>query len=98
MGRRNYLSIGYHEAAQNAAIIYSLLGSCVQQGVSPQDWLTDVLKRLPTQAKHQIHELLPHRWKITRPNEPPWDDGTLCPLQRQTGQNSVCIFRSKSAG
>ena len=71
VGRRNYLAIGSHKAAQDAAIMYSLLGSCVQQGVNPQQWLTDVLKRLPTQAEHRIHELLPHHWKTLRPNEPP---------------------------
>ena len=71
VGRRNYLAIGSHKAAQNAAMIYSLLGSCVQQGVNPQQWLADVLKRLPTQAEHRIHELLPHHWKTIRPNEPP---------------------------
>ena len=71
VGRRGYLAMGSHEAAQDAAMIYSLLGSCVQQGVNPQHWLTDVLKRLPTHPKHQIHDLLPHHWKASRPNEPP---------------------------
>ena len=68
---KHYLAMGFHEAAQDAAMIYSLLGSCVQQGVNPQHWLTDVLKRLPTHPKHQIHDLLPHHWKASRPNEPP---------------------------
>ena len=71
VGRRNHLSIGSHEAVRNAAMIHSLLGSCIQQGVNPQDWLTDVLKRLPMQAEHQIHDLPLHRWKTICPNAPP---------------------------
>lgn len=30
---------GNHEAAENTAIIYSLLGSCKERGVTPREWL-----------------------------------------------------------
>jgi hypothetical protein len=35
IGRKNYFFAGSHEAAQWAAIIYSLLGTCKLKGVEP---------------------------------------------------------------
>ena len=35
IGRKNYLFAGSHQAAQRAAMIYSLLGSCKLKGVEP---------------------------------------------------------------
>lgn len=63
LGRKNYLFAGSHQAAQRAAMIYSLLGTCKVSGVNPLDWLGDVLERLPTHSINKIEELLPHRWK-----------------------------------
>jgi len=63
LGRKNYLFAGSHEAAQRAAIIYSLLGSCKKNEVNPADWLTDVLNRLPNHKANRLEELLPHNWK-----------------------------------
>jgi transposase len=47
LGRKNYMFCGNHDAAENAAIIYSLLGSCAATDVNPREWLTDVLTRIP---------------------------------------------------
>ena len=66
LGRRNYLFAGSHEAAQRSAIIYSLLGTCKLHRVNVQEWLTDVLTRIPTPPASRVHELLPHRWKGLR--------------------------------
>ncbi len=63
LGRKNYLFAGSHTAAQRAAVIYSLLGTCKQHDVNPQDWLSDVLARIPTHRAKRVHELLPHRWQ-----------------------------------
>lgn len=62
LGRRNYLFAGSHDAAQRAAVIYSLLTTCKKHDVNPQEWLSDVLKRIPTHPHKQIDELLPHLW------------------------------------
>lgn len=35
--------------------------------LEPQAYLTDVLKRLPTQLNRHIHELLPTQWKVRIP-------------------------------
>ena len=71
LGRKNYLFAGSHAAAANAAVIYSLLGTCLLQGVNPEEWLTDVLHRIPTCKPEDIPELLPSRWRQTRINAPP---------------------------
>ena len=57
LGRKNYLFAGFHAAEATAAVIYSLLGSCPQQGVNPEEWLTDVLHRKPTCKPEDIPDL-----------------------------------------
>jgi transposase len=66
IGRKNFLFCGSHDAAQRAAVIYSLLATCKKQGVNPQEWLTDVLTRIPTHPAKRVHELLPHRWEKSK--------------------------------
>ncbi len=69
LGRKNYMFCGNHDAAENAAIMYSLLGSCAAQNVNPREWLTDVLNRIPyynSDYSRDLAELLPHNWKAAR--------------------------------
>ena len=63
VGRKNYLFCGSHESAQRAAIIYSLLGTCKLHNINPQDWLNDVLTKLPAYKANNIDDLLPQNWK-----------------------------------
>jgi transposase len=63
LGRKNYLFAGSHDAAQNAAIIYSLLATCKLHDVNPYDWLKHVLTVMPTFPASRIKELLPQNWK-----------------------------------
>ena len=65
LGRKNYLFAGSHDAAQNAAIIYSLIATCKLHGVNAYDWLKYVLTAMPTFPSSRINELLPHNWKST---------------------------------
>jgi transposase len=67
VGRKNYLFAGSHEAAQRAAMIYSLFGSCKKNGVDPMAWLEDVLNRIQDHPVNRINELLPHNWKPQKP-------------------------------
>lgn len=62
VGRKNYLFCGSHESAQRAAIIYSLLGTCKLHNINPQDWLNDVLIKLPSRKANNIDDLLPQNW------------------------------------
>ena len=66
IGRKNYLFAGSHDAAQRSAIIYSLFATCICHDVNPQQWLADVLARIPTHPQKRIHELLPYHWKKSK--------------------------------
>jgi len=62
LGRNNYLFAGSHDAAQNAAIIYSLIATCKLHDVNPYEWLKHVLTVMPTHPVSRIRELLPQNW------------------------------------
>ena len=69
IGRRNYLFCGNHDAAENAAIMYSLIGCCKASDVNPAEWLTDVLTRIPEYNNNynlDLADLLPHNWKASK--------------------------------
>jgi hypothetical protein len=51
------------EAGWRSAVIYSILISCRRRGLNPQEYLSDVLARLPSTKTTQIQELLPAQWK-----------------------------------
>lgn len=66
LGRKNYMFCGNHDAAENAAIMYSLLGCCAASDINPREWLTDVLTRIPyynNDYSLDLADLLPHNWK-----------------------------------
>lgn len=62
VGRKNYLFAGSHEAAQRAAMIYSLFATCKLQDINPYHWLKDVLERMHLYTTSNIEELLPQNW------------------------------------
>jgi transposase len=69
LGRKNYMFCGNHDAAENAAIMYSLLGCCAATDVNPREWLTDVITRIPNYNNDyslDLADLLPHNWKAAR--------------------------------
>jgi transposase len=63
LGRKNYLFAGSHDAAQRAAMIYSLLATCKKNNVEPSAWLTDVLAKIQDQPINKIEDLLPEKWQ-----------------------------------
>ena len=63
VGRRRWLFIGHPDAGWRSAVIYSILVSCRRRAINPQDYLTDVLRRLPEHKINRIEELLPGNWK-----------------------------------
>jgi transposase len=63
VGRRRWLFIGHPDAGWRSAVLYSIIGSCRRRGINPQDYLTDILGRLPTAKASCIQELLPANWK-----------------------------------
>jgi transposase len=66
VGRKGYLFCGNHDAAENAAIMYSLLGCCKASDVNPREWLSDVFAKIPEYNNNydlDLADLLPHNWK-----------------------------------
>ena len=65
VGRKNYLFCGDDDAAQRAAVVYSLLATCKARGIDERAWLEDVLRRIPQYelGKKDCSDLLPGNWK-----------------------------------
>ncbi len=67
LGRKNFLFAGNDTAAENLAVLQSLVSTCEANGVNPQAYLTDVLVRTREHPQSRLDELLPQNW---RPPEP----------------------------
>ena len=66
LGRKNYLFCGNHDAAENAAIVYSLLGCAKAADVNFKEWLIDILNHIheyDDDYDRDLMELLPANWK-----------------------------------
>ena len=62
LGMKNWMFFGSLEAGTNNALIYTLLANCRAQSLDPEDYLIEVLKRLPHNATpEQAAELTPAR-------------------------------------
>jgi len=71
LGRKNWLFCGNHESAENAAIMYSMLGCCKAAGVNFRDWLVFFLEnvhRYDDDYSKDLAELLPHNFKPQNQN------------------------------
>jgi transposase len=67
LGRKNWLFCGNDGAAENAAIIYSLLGCCKASGVNFRDWLVFFLENIhnyDNDYSKDLAELLPHNFRL----------------------------------
>ena len=73
--RKNFLFCGNHEAAENTAILCSLLATCKAQEINPREWLNDVIAKLPyyqeKDSGKNVRELLPDVWKLKKSNTNP---------------------------
>ena len=66
LGRKNWLFCSNHDAAENAAIIYSMLGCCKEHGVNFRQWMIYFLENVhtyDTDYSMDLAELLPHNFK-----------------------------------
>jgi transposase len=66
VGKRRWLFIGHPDAGWRSAAIYSILQSCRRRGIETQEYLTDVLTRMPGMKNTEIDQLLPENWKAAR--------------------------------
>ncbi|WP_423130517.1 IS66 family transposase [Gaoshiqia sp. Z1-71] len=71
LGRKNWLFCGNHDAAENAAIMYSMLGCCKAHNVNFRDWLVfflDNIHNYDDDYTRDLAELLPHNFKPQNQN------------------------------
>jgi len=60
LGCKNYLFSGNDAVAEDNCIFYTLIGSCLQAGVEPGQWLKTTLEKIPElQTPINWQELLP---------------------------------------
>lgn len=68
LGRKSWLFAGSERGGDRAAFMYTLIITAKMNDIDPQDWLADVLKRLPDMPVSRVHELLPWNWKTAAQN------------------------------
>ena len=66
VGRKNWLFSRSEGGAEVAGHLYTLIGSCMLQGIDPHEYLVDVLRRLPGCRLSQVRELTPKAWRLAR--------------------------------
>jgi|GEM_PF-4846006 len=54
---------GSHNSAERSAIMYSFIGSCKINGINPEEWLEEVLRKISDTKLADLHLLLPNNWK-----------------------------------
>ncbi len=62
LGMKNWMFFGSLEAGSNNALIYTLLANCRAHDLDPEDYLVEVIKRLPPNSTpEQAAALTPAR-------------------------------------
>ena len=62
LGSKNWLFVGSDAGGRRAAIFYTIIRTCVLNGIEPEAYLRDVLARIGDHPINRLHELLP--WNI----------------------------------
>jgi transposase len=63
IGRKNYMFAGSEDGAARLATGYSIIGTCIRNGLNVRSYLNHVLKELPKRMSKNIDDLLPTNWK-----------------------------------
>ena len=79
IGRKNWMFVGSEKGGQASATILSLIQTCRNLGINPQEYLEDILRRIMGHPASRIEELLPDLWLAARQQnaakEPASQDG-----------------------
>ena len=59
LGRKNYLFAGSHDAAQQAAMMYSLVATCKINAIEPYNWLKNTISLISDYPAKNLQKLLP---------------------------------------
>jgi transposase len=67
LGAKNWLFFGSAGAGENNALLYTLVENCKRQGLDSEDYLSEVIRRLPAEATaEQAAELTPAKVAAAR--------------------------------
>jgi hypothetical protein len=66
VGRRNWLFAGSEGEAVAAATFYTLIGSCMLQGIDSLAYLVDVLAKVSSWPVNRLHFVTPLGWRLAR--------------------------------
>lgn len=69
-GRENYLFCGSPRGADNAAVYYTLIGTCLLQGIDPKRYLVDIAGRLDEPAARLTPQAVREEWEAARERPP----------------------------
>jgi len=62
IGKKNWLFIGHPEAGEKSAIIYSFLETCRAHNINANEYILDVLSKLPTMRSSEFVNYTPLKW------------------------------------
>jgi transposase len=63
VGRKAWLFAGSDRGGERAAAVYTLINTAKLNGVDPEAWLADVLRRIAGHPMNRLDELLPWNWQ-----------------------------------
>jgi transposase len=63
VGRKNWIFCGSDRGGQRAAAMYTLIVTAKLNGIDPEAWLADVLRRINDHPASRLDDLLPWNWR-----------------------------------
>ncbi len=69
IGKKNWLFFGSADAGHSSAIHYTLLETCRKLGINPNEYLRDILPRLPHMTNRTAKDFTPAKWKASREDQ-----------------------------
>ena len=67
IGKKNWLFFGSEAAGTRNAVVFTLVQNCRMHGVNPEEYLKDMLERLPRMTNQDdLNQLTPLNWKKSR--------------------------------
>ncbi len=66
IGKKNWLFFGSESGGWQNAVMYTVVQNCKMHGINPEEYLKDVLGRLPHIKAEEARELTPVKWLAAR--------------------------------